>query len=138
MPSRASRGCASPGCAALVARGRYCEVHQRERSRRYDQARGSAASRGYGRGWRVQRQAFLAAHPLCVHCLEQDITTAATDVDHIVARRAGGTDAWGNLQPLCHACHSRKTRAEMGEGESNPWAPAAVDRAGSKTFATAK
>lgn len=38
----------------------------------------------------------------------------ATDVDHIVPRAQGGTDAPENLQPLCHACHSRKTA--VGDG----------------------
>jgi len=31
-------------------------------------------------------------------------------VDHIVDKRAGGTDSLDNLQTLCVSCHSRKTR----------------------------
>ena len=31
-------------------------------------------------------------------------------------KRDGGTNDPSNLQSLCHSCHSRKTRAEMGEG----------------------
>lgn len=33
----------------------------------------------------------------------------ATDVDHIVTKRNGGTDDQFNLRSLCHACHSRRT-----------------------------
>jgi hypothetical protein len=33
----------------------------------------------------------------------------ATDVDHIIAKSKGGTDAYSNLQSLCHRCHSQKT-----------------------------
>ncbi|WP_366141808.1 HNH endonuclease signature motif containing protein, partial [Propionivibrio sp.] len=38
--------------------------------------------------------------------------TPATDVDHIVPIRRGGTNKHENLQPLCHACHSRKTATQ--------------------------
>jgi 5-methylcytosine-specific restriction protein A len=52
---------------------------------------------------------FLRNHPLCEACMEQGRTTPATDVHHIIARRSGGPDEEGNLQALCHACHSAKT-----------------------------
>jgi predicted kinase len=57
---------------------------------------------------------YLAEHPLCVECERIGLVTAATDVDHIVAKRHGGTDDEDNLQALCHACHSRKTNRERG------------------------
>ncbi|MFB3066756.1 MAG: HNH endonuclease, partial [Planctomycetota bacterium] len=40
---------------------------------------------------------MLAAHPVCqsLGCGQ-----ASTEVDHIVPRRQGGTDAWDNLQAL--------------------------------------
>ena len=43
----------------------------------------------------------------------------ATEVDHIVPKSAGGTDAMDNLQALCKSCHSRKTAKEgrWGKGE---------------------
>jgi 5-methylcytosine-specific restriction protein A len=49
---------------------------------------------------------------LCVECQRQGRIVAATDVDHIVARRHGGDDSFANLQPLCHSCHSKKTQQE--------------------------
>lgn len=30
-------------------------------------------------------------------------------VDHIIPKSDGGTDAMGNLRLLCHPCHSRRT-----------------------------
>ncbi|MCB0080444.1 MAG: HNH endonuclease [Caldilineaceae bacterium] len=51
----------------------------------------------------------LRREPLCRHCRERGQTTAATEVDHIKARRDGGSDAFDNLQSLCKSCHSRKT-----------------------------
>jgi 5-methylcytosine-specific restriction protein A len=73
----------------------------------------SASRRGYGRRWRDQtRTAFLREHPLCEDCYRRGIIMPATDVDHIVAKRRGGTDQWRNLQALCHSCHSRKTARE--------------------------
>ena len=51
----------------------------------------------------------LRRDPICrwPHCIE-----ASTDADHIVAKRFGGLDTLENLQGLCHAHHSRKTRRE--------------------------
>ena len=87
-------------CGQPTRNGSRCRtcVHHRE------QARGTSTQQGYGSAWRHVRDAFLAAHPWCVGC-----GASATDVDHIVASRRGGTDDWENLRPLCHPCHSRKT-----------------------------
>ena len=78
--------------------------------------RPSAARRGYGRRWRRMREVQLRREPLCRACAARGIVAAATDVDHIVPRRLGGANGRGNLQSLCHGCHSGKTRAEAGEG----------------------
>lgn len=76
--------------------------------------RPSAAVRGYGRRWAAVRRRFLAEHPLCRLCAEHGLVEAAVDVDHITPH--GGDNellfAFDNLQPLCKACHGRKTRAE--------------------------
>jgi hypothetical protein len=36
----------------------------------------------------------------------------STDVDHIIPKELGGTDAEENLQGLCHECHSFKTATQ--------------------------
>lgn len=69
----------------------------------------SASAMGYGYHWRKLRDLVLARQPLCVDCLARGRVEAATQVDHIVPRRAGGTDDDHNLQALCARCHSRKT-----------------------------
>lgn len=72
-------------------------------------------SRIYDRlAWRQLRDAHLATEPLCRHCKERGVITAAREVDHIEAISAGG-DPWDadNLQSLCKSCHSKKTRADQ-------------------------
>lgn len=86
-----------------------CGPIKRQRNAVHDAQRGSAAERGYDRRWRRLRTAYLVAHPLCVECQKRGAIVLATDVDHVVARRNGGSDDESNLQALCHACHSRKT-----------------------------
>lgn len=76
---------------------------------------------------------ILRSDPLCVLCLAEGRTTLATDVDHIVPRREGGSDEASNLQSLCHSHHSQKTgreaaARESGEGGANPYSLAPGDR----------
>jgi 5-methylcytosine-specific restriction enzyme A len=115
MPQRAGSTCKRQGCAGVVRDG-VCSVCGPLRvagQRALDERRGTAAQRGYGGRWQRYRAMYLRSHPLCVACERAGITTPATDVDHIVPRRAGGSDEESNLQALCHACHSAKT----GRGE---------------------
>jgi 5-methylcytosine-specific restriction protein A len=72
-------------------------------------ARGSAASRGYDARWRRLRLMFLREHPLCALC-----GAPATEVDHIIPIRLGGSNDAANLQALCKSCHSAKTAREDG------------------------
>lgn len=65
------------------------------------------------------RLMVLRAEPLCRDCLGRGRTTAATDVDHIIPLRDGGTNELSNLQPLCHSCHSKITvRHDGGYGRA--------------------
>ena len=69
--------------------------------------RASASTRGYDATWRKVRLAHLMANPVCV---TPGCGRAATDVDHIIPHQDGGGRLdRGNLQSLCHSCHSRKT-----------------------------
>ena len=110
MPVRAMKGCNYAGCPALISKGRFCPEHQPMST---DMERGSAAARGYDARWRKLREMFLAKHPLCCdpfgYHQRDKATELATDVDHVLPRRAGGSDSYDNLQSLCHRCHSRKT-----------------------------
>jgi 5-methylcytosine-specific restriction enzyme A len=77
----------------------------------FNDRRGSSSSQGYGARWRKLRAAFLKVNPLCVGC-----GRPAVDVDHVRAKRDGGTDDWANLRPYCHACHSARTGRDQPGG----------------------
>ena len=114
--------CRHAGCHELTRDpSGYCPKHKdaaEARARKWkaeqDSQRESAYRRGYGARWRKLRAQILMDEPLCRECRKAGRIVPATDVDHIVARADGGTDDRSNLQPLCHACHSRKTVRENG------------------------
>lgn len=107
MPTAMRRTCLVPGCPNAQAKGGYCAPHAAQREAQRAEERGTAAERGYGYRWSKLRLMVLRAQPACVVC-----GAPATDVDHIIPKRLGGTDARDNLQSLCHACHTRKTMRE--------------------------
>jgi 5-methylcytosine-specific restriction protein A len=111
MARRAARPCKTAGCPGLTRNGVYCADCASQHGNAYDRERGSAAARGYGHRWRKLRLMYLRENPLCVGC-----GAAASEVDHIVARAAGGGDDWENLQSFCKSCHSAKTRREQRGG----------------------
>ena len=57
---------------------------------------------------------IFQSHPLCAECRKQGRYTKATVVDHIVPHRGDQKLFWdrSNWQPLCKACHDRKTWRE--------------------------
>ncbi len=66
--------------------------------------------------WRRLRLLHLRESPLCVHCERRGNTSAANEVDHIVAiERGGAAFDRDNLQSLCKTCHSRKTAGDDGK-----------------------
>lgn len=67
--------------------------------------------------WERRRQALFMEKPLCVKCLEREEVTVANTADHVVPHRGDYDLFWyGELQPLCSACHSRdKQREELGQ-----------------------
>ena len=53
---------------------------------------------------------------LCQPCIRQGVVTRATQVDHIVQKKDGGSDAEANLQAICTTCHKAKTASEAAHG----------------------
>ncbi|MGA6183373.1 HNH endonuclease signature motif containing protein [Stenotrophomonas sp. NPDC077421] len=62
--------------------------------------------------WLRLRAVVLSQSPLCVACMAEGRTTAASHVDH----RDGDSrnNDLSNLQGLCRPCHSAKTAREDG------------------------
>jgi 5-methylcytosine-specific restriction enzyme A len=109
MPSKPPTACACGG----VRRNGKCNRCGKQHS--YDKRRGTAAQRGYGADWRKARRLYLHDNPLCVQCLKDGKTVAATVVDHIVPHRGDMVAFWvrSNWQALCKRHHNIKT----GRGE---------------------
>ena len=107
MPTAMRRACRVHGCAAAAVSDGFCAEHAQQRNAQRDADRGTASERGYGYRWSQLRLIVLRAQPACAVC-----GAPATDVDHITPKRLGGEDVLDNLQPLCHACHTRKTMRE--------------------------
>jgi len=99
----ASKVCLLPDCPNLATRYGRCEAHQRPRK---PDNRPNAAQRGYNKDWQVVRAEYLAYH---ANCANPYCSNAATEVDHIVSLRKGGTHEYNNLRAYCKPCHSRKT-----------------------------
>lgn len=72
--------------------------------------------RDYGIRWQRLAKMVLSADPLCTDPFDRHggAPVPATQVDHIVPVRAGGSDERSNLQPLCASCHSYKTARHDG------------------------
>lgn len=71
--------------------------------------------------WRKLARAFRNENPLCAHCNRSGRVKGAEHVDHIVARRIAPELELdpSNLQPLCTACHRRKTNYEAAAIEKS-------------------
>lgn len=107
------RKCARPGCRMLTSEG-YCPAHKPKPVRK-ESAAWHYLYTDPRYGWQKRRRDQLLAEPWCRACAANGIRTRATDVDHIVPHR-GNVELFmkGDLQSLCHSCHSRKTMEENG------------------------
>lgn len=114
VPKRPKKPCGYPGCPNLTD-GRYCEEHTTIMNQRYNKyERPYKSSERYGGAWRLIRNRYIRAHPLCEKCLEDGRFTPAKEVHHILPLKHGGTHSEDNLMALCKSCHSRIT-AESGD-----------------------
>lgn len=121
MPNSAPKPCRRPGCRELVyGGGNWCDSHRKERvvpGSFSDRHRGSRHARGYGSQWDKLRKRILERDcGLCLVCQAEGRLTAATMVDHIINKAAGGTDDEENLQSICRECHVEKTAREARRG----------------------
>lgn len=111
MPRRPNVPCKHPGCPKLIPYGEmYCDDHKGIHAG----DRKGTSERGYDKRWQRESKKFLAAHKLCVRCLEQKKLTEATVVDHIIPHRGDEKLFWdqSNWQALCKRCHDQKTMTE--------------------------
>ena len=104
-------------CSFRVAGGTLCACQQRRQAQRP-----TASQRGYGTDWQALRAA--QAHTPCTACARP--YRPGFHLDHMVARKAGGTDDPSNLHWLCHSCHSRKTVKQDGGFGHPVWLPKAT------------
>ena len=105
------RMCKHPGCMKLTAEG-YCPDHK-PKSERGESAAWHHLYTNPRYGWKTRRTAQLAREPWCRECSRHGLRVEATEVDHVIPHRGDlGLFLHGQLQSLCHSCHSRKTMAE--------------------------
>ena len=111
------RPCRAPGCGVLTSEG-YCPAHKLEPRPSSDRSAPKPWHRLYKRPeWPRLRAQQLTAEPWCRECAAVGLRVPATEVDHIQPHR-GDLRLFldpGNLQSLCHSCHSRKTMQENPE-----------------------
>lgn len=100
---------ACPRCHALHESGKCPTLAARRAT--YDQARGSASSRGYDAHWNIMRAAFLKGQP---RCAEPGCGERATEVDHIDGNARN--NSFRNLRPFCKSHHSARTARDQGFG----------------------
>lgn len=68
--------------------------------------------------WKRMRKQQLNAHPLCVMCIKQWITTQACIVDHITPHKGNTTLFYDsdNLQSLCKLHHDSSKQSHERSG----------------------
>lgn len=107
------RRCKKPGCRMLTSDG-YCPEHKpKPKPEKKESAAWHYLYVDPRYGWAKRRSDQLITEPFCRECAAHGIRTRATEVDHIVPHK-GNVELFmrGDLQSLCHSCHSRKTMAE--------------------------
>jgi len=110
MPTEALSRCIIPNCRVKTNGGR-CDQHAKDpdshKRKRTQRTTGYSSKR-----WKQLRRSVLVNNPMCVGYGKRKVVCnrPAVDVDHIVPVKHGGVDTVDNLQGLCKACHTLKTR----------------------------
>lgn len=108
------RRCKHPGCRMLTAEG-YCPEHK-PRACRQESAAWHYLYTDPRYRWAERRTGQLMREPFCRECAKLGRRVSATDVDHIEPHHGDVLKfTQGELQSLCHRCHSRKTMQEMNQ-----------------------
>lgn len=116
MPKMPPKPCNGPRCKAMATKGGYCDEHQPIVIPWKSSVGKSAKERGYGSAWTKIRNTVRKRDKwLCQECLRKGIVTKGSDVDHILNKARGGTDAMNNLELLCKPCHKAKTIRERND-----------------------
>lgn len=114
MPDAPKLPCKQPGCGTLSVGSHWCDEHRPTRARYSNREhRPNSHQRGYDYDWRVFRDAYLKANPLCVDCLTTNRPEPATELHHIVKLRDAPERKLdrSNVMSLCGTCHKRRTAA---------------------------
>lgn len=94
--------CSRPGCVALAVRDGRCGEHGEQAWVRSSR-RSKVSQRFRANRFKVLR----ATNGRCAFCGVQTLI-----VDHRLPVSLGGTDDFGNLQPICESHHREKTAQE--------------------------
>lgn len=111
MPPRIPSPCCAPHCRNL-ATSRYCTEHKHLGWENHQAGR-TRHQRGYGTNWdKIKARIIKRDSYLCQPHKRAGYIIPATEVDHIIPKAHGGTDADSNLEGTCNACHKTKTATE--------------------------
>ena len=113
-------------------------------NKRVQEKRGTAAERGYTSQWTEYSLSFRQQHPYCIACVS--LPTESCLVDHIIPVVQGDPTGVGcgqedplfwaawNHQPLCRACHAKKTHHDSAiDAQHRGWVLANLNALNSGT-----
>ena len=114
MPPKSKRPCRKPLCPEKTADvSGFCPKHICLAVGWSKPERGTAEQRGYGSHWRKKRATVLERDRhlcRCESCKGQRLP--ASEVDHILPKKRGGSDDLSNLRAMNSGCHKLKTQKE--------------------------
>ena len=113
MPNLPPRPCTKSRCTKYATKNSRCADHQHIS---WDHGGKSRHERGYGNDWEKDRKnALLRDEYICQDCKEEGIYTRGEEVDHVIPKYLGGTNALSNLRTLCKPHHKIKSLREAKE-----------------------